>query len=59
MAGFGPISYFLYTTPEWNKRYNNTKKSRTWAKKYAPLPPDNIIQKYPTQLTEYSSLLLN
>ena len=31
MAGFGPISYFLYTTSEWNKVYNYSEKSKKWA----------------------------
>ena len=54
MAGFGPISYFLYTTSEWNKVYNYSEKSKKWVKKYAPLSADNITQKYPKQLTQYS-----
>jgi len=57
MTGFGKISYFLYTTVAWNKRYNNSEKSKKWAKKNAPLPPDNIIQKHPKQLTKYSQLI--
>ncbi len=54
LTGFGPISYFLYTTEDWLKNFNNSKSSINYIKKYLPLPPDNIIQKEPNFLLEQS-----
>jgi hypothetical protein len=54
LTSFGEISYFLYTTSTWNKVYNQTRKSIEFAKKYAPLPPNNIALKKPTPLLNYS-----
>ena len=55
LTSFGPISYFLYTTPVWNDRYNTSAKSVKFAKKYAPLPPQNIAPKHPELLLKYST----
>ena len=54
LIGFGPISYFLYTTEDWVAMYNSTKKSQEFAKKNVPLPPTNIAQKNPLTLLHIS-----
>lgn len=54
LTSFGPISYFLYTTDEWCKLYNSSKKSVEFIKKNCLLPPNNIIQKNPSFLLNYS-----
>jgi hypothetical protein len=41
MTAFGPISYFLYTTPAWQKRFNMSKESKEFSKKFSPLPSTN------------------
>jgi len=55
LTSFGPISYFLYTTPEWQKVYNSSKKSQDFAKKNAPLPPNNIALKNNKYLLKQSN----
>lgn len=54
LTGFGPISYFLYTTEDWIKNFNYSQNSVNYIKKYLPLPPDNIIQKEPDYLLKQS-----
>ena len=56
-TSFGPISYFMYTTPEWNNLYNETSKSVKFAKEYAPLPPQNIAPANPKALLEFSKTI--
>lgn len=46
LVGFGPVSYFLYTTPTWNRRYNSKASDRT----IAPLPLHNITPAHPKRL---------
>ena len=41
MTAFGPISYFLYTTKAWSRRYNMSKTSQEFSKSYSPLPSSN------------------
>ena len=45
LTNFGPISYFLYSSPEWQKLYNNSKESLKFTEKYAPIPHSNIVLK--------------
>jgi hypothetical protein len=54
LTSFGPISYFMYTTADWNNLYNETDKSVNFAKKYAPLPPQNVAPANPKSLLEFS-----
>ena len=54
LTSFGPISYFMYTTAEWNNLYNETQKSINFTKKYSPLPPPNIAPKNPSELLKLS-----
>ena len=45
LTSFGPISYFLYSSPEWQKLYNTSKESMEFTEKYAPIPHSNIVLK--------------
>ncbi len=60
LIGFGPISYFLYTTPTWIHYFNTSKKSRNYIDKNLPLPYDNIVQKnHDFLMEEYKKISTN
>ena len=54
MTAFGPISYFLYTTKAWSKRYNMSKESREFSKAHSPLPASNTAILDNKTLLDYS-----
>lgn len=51
LTGFGPISYFLYTSYEWLEKFH---KKDNYVKINPPVPYLNINPKYPIQLLEFS-----
>jgi len=53
LTSFGPISYFLYTTPAWQKRFNMSKESQDFSKHYSPLPAVNTAILDSTTLLNY------
>jgi len=53
LTTFGPISYFLYTTPTWQKRFNMSKESQEFSKQYSPLPAVNTAILDPNTLLIY------
>ena len=55
MTAFGPISYFLYTTPTWSRRYNMSKESQEFSKAHSPLPATNTAILDNKTLLEYSN----
>ena len=50
LVGFGPISYFLYTTPSWVKKYNTSRASQKWTAKHLKPLLGNVSQHDPTFL---------
>mgnify|MGYP001221753265 CR=1 FL=1 len=55
MTAFGQISYFLYTSDTWSKRFNMSETSVQWAKEHSPLPPTNTAIADNKTLLEYSN----
>jgi hypothetical protein len=47
LIGFGKIVYFLFSSPEWNARYNTSAESVAWARAHCPLPPENVVPAHP------------
>ena len=54
LTGFGPISYFLYTTKAWQKIFNLSEESKEFSKKHSPLPQTNTAIKNTKILLDYS-----
>lgn len=52
LTGFGNIVYFLFSSPEWNARYNTSAESAVWARAHCPLPPENVAPAHPDFLLQ-------
>ena len=54
LTGFGPISYFIFTSRAWQKVFNLSSESKEFSKKYSPLPQTNTSINNPKVLLSYS-----
>ena len=52
LTGFGKIVYFLFSSPEWNARYNTSTESVAWARAHCPLPSENVVPAHPDFLLQ-------